>query len=178
MQVALLSGGSCAVIATCLLIVRTPRPPAPTRWCWKPRPALSKAFRTAARPLPAPAWTRSASEWGWALTQGHPACVPLPLPLSLAAWAGWAEEQLGGAPRTHPCSPAPGPPAVQCELLRCCCRLARASSIPPPPLPACSVAGWAQELMGGVSYIDYIRGLAGRLEEEWPGILADLQAIL
>lgn len=40
-----------------------------------------------------------------------------------------------------------------------------------------NVAGWANELMGGVSYIDYIRGLSDRLQSDWPGVLKQLEAI-
>lgn len=40
-----------------------------------------------------------------------------------------------------------------------------------------SVAGWANELMGGVAYLDYIRGLVGRVESDWEGVQADLESI-
>ncbi|KAL4856502.1 Presequence protease 1 [Chlorella vulgaris] len=40
-----------------------------------------------------------------------------------------------------------------------------------------SVAGWASEQMGGVAYLDFIRGLAARVESDWEGVQADLEAI-
>lgn len=33
-----------------------------------------------------------------------------------------------------------------------------------------SVAGWVGEAMGGLSYLEYIRGLAKRVEEDWQGV--------
>jgi hypothetical protein len=40
-----------------------------------------------------------------------------------------------------------------------------------------SVAGWASEAMGGVSYLDFIRGLVARVDSDWEGVQADLEAI-
>lgn len=40
-----------------------------------------------------------------------------------------------------------------------------------------STAGWASEQMGGVSYLDYVRALVGRVESDWAGVQADLEAI-
>lgn len=40
-----------------------------------------------------------------------------------------------------------------------------------------SLAGWASEQMGGISYLDYLRGLAQRVEGDWEGVQADLEAI-
>ncbi|KAF8058036.1 PREP1 [Scenedesmus sp. PABB004] len=40
-----------------------------------------------------------------------------------------------------------------------------------------SVAGWVSESMGGLSYLEYVRGLAKRVEEDWEGVQADLEAI-
>jgi presequence protease len=38
-------------------------------------------------------------------------------------------------------------------------------------------AGWASEQMGGVNYLFFLRELAQRVEEDWPGVLADLEEI-
>jgi len=38
-------------------------------------------------------------------------------------------------------------------------------------------AGWISEQMGGLSYLEYIRGLAKRVEGEWDAVRADLLAI-
>ena len=40
-----------------------------------------------------------------------------------------------------------------------------------------SVAGWAQEVMGGLSYLDFIRDLAVRVDGEWDAVVADLEAV-
>lgn len=40
-----------------------------------------------------------------------------------------------------------------------------------------SVAGWLGEQTGGLSYLEYIRALAKRLESDWEGVQADLEAI-
>ncbi|PSC73335.1 presequence protease chloroplastic mitochondrial-like [Micractinium conductrix] len=40
-----------------------------------------------------------------------------------------------------------------------------------------SVAGWASEQMGGISYLDFIRGLVQRVDADWEGVKADLEAI-
>jgi Zn-dependent M16 (insulinase) family peptidase len=40
-----------------------------------------------------------------------------------------------------------------------------------------SVAGWAGEAMGGLAYLDFIRGLAKRVDADWEGVKADLEAI-
>ena len=45
-----------------------------------------------------------------------------------------------------------------------------------PPTPH-SVAGWVGELQGGISYFEYIRGLVARVDSDWDGIVADLEAI-
>lgn len=44
-------------------------------------------------------------------------------------------------------------------------------------LSCCSVAGWANELMGGVSYIEFIRQLSNRLPSDWSQVLQQLEAI-
>jgi hypothetical protein len=31
--------------------------------------------------------------------------------------------------------------------------------------------------MGGLSYLEFIRGLAKRVESDWAGVMADLEAI-
>jgi Zn-dependent M16 (insulinase) family peptidase len=40
-----------------------------------------------------------------------------------------------------------------------------------------SVAGWAGELMGGIAYLDYVRALVGRVENDWDAVEADLRRI-
>ncbi|GBF88872.1 presequence protease [Raphidocelis subcapitata] len=40
-----------------------------------------------------------------------------------------------------------------------------------------SQAGWVSEAMGGLSYLEYIRGLAKRVESDWEGVQADLESI-
>eukprot|EP00879_Flechtneria_rotunda_P006113 GHRR01006426.1.p1 GENE.GHRR01006426.1~~GHRR01006426.1.p1 ORF type:complete len:1001 (+),score=416.66 GHRR01006426.1:475-3477(+) len=40
-----------------------------------------------------------------------------------------------------------------------------------------SVAGWVGESMGGLSYLDTIRGLAKRVEDDWDSVKADLESI-
>ena len=40
-----------------------------------------------------------------------------------------------------------------------------------------TVAGWMSEQMGGLSYLEYIRGLVKRVESDWDGVKADLEAI-
>jgi len=40
-----------------------------------------------------------------------------------------------------------------------------------------STAGWMSEQMGGLSYLEYIRTLAKRVESDWEGVQADLEAI-
>lgn len=40
-----------------------------------------------------------------------------------------------------------------------------------------SVAGWVSELMGGITYLDFIRGLVNRVDSDWEGVQADLEAI-
>jgi len=40
-----------------------------------------------------------------------------------------------------------------------------------------SLAGWAQEAMGGYAYLESIRVLAGRVDSDWEGVVADLEAI-
>jgi presequence protease len=40
-----------------------------------------------------------------------------------------------------------------------------------------SAAGWASELMGGVSYLDSIRQLVARVDSDWAGVQADLERI-
>jgi len=40
-----------------------------------------------------------------------------------------------------------------------------------------SLAGHVSEAMGGLSYLEYVRGLAKRVEADWPGVHADLEAI-
>eukprot|EP00877_Chromochloris_zofingiensis_P003328 jgi/Chrzof1/12997/Cz07g15220.t1 len=40
-----------------------------------------------------------------------------------------------------------------------------------------SVAGWVSEQMGGLSYLESIRGLAKRVESDWDGVKADLERI-
>ena len=41
----------------------------------------------------------------------------------------------------------------------------------------CSVAGAVSEAMGGVSYLDFIRSLVQRIENDWESVQADLEAI-
>lgn len=38
-----------------------------------------------------------------------------------------------------------------------------------------TVAGWLEELTGGVSYLQAVRGLAERVENDWPSVLDDLR---
>ncbi len=33
-----------------------------------------------------------------------------------------------------------------------------------------STAGWVSEAMGGLSYLEFIRGLAKRVESDWDGV--------
>jgi Zn-dependent M16 (insulinase) family peptidase len=33
-----------------------------------------------------------------------------------------------------------------------------------------SIAGWVGEATGGLSYLEFIRGLAKRVEEDWEGV--------
>ena len=40
-----------------------------------------------------------------------------------------------------------------------------------------SVAGWVSEVMGGISYLDFIRGLVNRVDSDWEGVQADLERI-
>uniref|UniRef100_A0A383WCE6 Peptidase M16C associated domain-containing protein n=1 Tax=Tetradesmus obliquus TaxID=3088 RepID=A0A383WCE6_TETOB len=40
-----------------------------------------------------------------------------------------------------------------------------------------SIAGWVGEATGGLSYLEFIRGLAKRVEEDWEGVQADLESI-
>lgn len=40
-----------------------------------------------------------------------------------------------------------------------------------------STAGWVAEQMGGLSYLEYVRKLASRVESDWDGVVADLEAI-
>eukprot|EP00887_Chlorella_sp_A99_P003900 scaffold11.g3900.t1 len=40
-----------------------------------------------------------------------------------------------------------------------------------------SVAGWANEQMGGLAYLEFIRGLVGRVESDWEGVQVDLERI-
>lgn len=40
-----------------------------------------------------------------------------------------------------------------------------------------STAGWVGEAMGGLSYLEYIRELSKRVESDWEGVAADLEAI-
>ena len=40
-----------------------------------------------------------------------------------------------------------------------------------------SRAGWAQEAMGGLSYLNYIRELVARVDADWEGVKADLESI-
>lgn len=40
-----------------------------------------------------------------------------------------------------------------------------------------SVAGWVSEQMGGIDYLEFIRGLVKRVEEDWEGVQADLERI-
>lgn len=40
-----------------------------------------------------------------------------------------------------------------------------------------SVAGWAQEVMGGLEYLNFIRDLATRVDAEWDRVVADLEAV-
>jgi presequence protease len=40
-----------------------------------------------------------------------------------------------------------------------------------------SVAGWASEATGGLSYLQFIRALVGRMENDWEGVKQDLETI-
>ncbi|MEW5297561.1 MAG: hypothetical protein WDW36_000765 [Sanguina aurantia] len=40
-----------------------------------------------------------------------------------------------------------------------------------------STAGYVSEVMGGLTYLDYIRTLGKRVEEDWEGVTADLETI-
>ncbi|CAI5508537.1 unnamed protein product [Closterium sp. Naga37s-1] len=40
-----------------------------------------------------------------------------------------------------------------------------------------SLAGWANEQMGGYSYLQYLRALEKRVDEDWPGVAASLEQI-
>ena len=40
-----------------------------------------------------------------------------------------------------------------------------------------NIAGWVSEQMGGVSYLEFIRGLVSRVESDWEGVQADLEQI-
>jgi Zn-dependent M16 (insulinase) family peptidase len=40
-----------------------------------------------------------------------------------------------------------------------------------------SEAGWLDEQMGGVSHLYFLRRLSGRIETDWPGVLAELEKI-
>ena len=40
-----------------------------------------------------------------------------------------------------------------------------------------TTAGWLSEQMGGLSYLEYVRTLAKRVEGDWAGVQADLEAI-
>ena len=40
-----------------------------------------------------------------------------------------------------------------------------------------NMAGWVNEQMGGISYLDFIRRLVGRVESDWESVQADLEAI-
>jgi len=37
--------------------------------------------------------------------------------------------------------------------------------------------GWVQEQMSGLAYLEHIRSLAARVDSDWPGVQADLEAI-
>ena len=37
--------------------------------------------------------------------------------------------------------------------------------------------GWVQEQMSGLAYLEHIRSLAARVDADWPGVQADLEAI-
>ncbi|KAK9810180.1 hypothetical protein WJX72_006221 [[Myrmecia] bisecta] len=40
-----------------------------------------------------------------------------------------------------------------------------------------SIAGWVSEQMGGLSYLEFIRGLVQRVDSDWESVKADLEAI-
>lgn len=40
-----------------------------------------------------------------------------------------------------------------------------------------TTADWAAEQMGGVDYLFFLRALIQRLDQDWPGVLADLEAV-
>ncbi len=40
-----------------------------------------------------------------------------------------------------------------------------------------TTADWAAEQMGGIAYLFFLRTLIQRLEQDWPGVLADLEAV-
>jgi hypothetical protein len=71
-------------------------------------------------------------------------------------------------------------PKICALCLPCLCLSPHLAS--PQPAPFLLIARrlskpvpWAQ--MGGLSYLDFIRGLQGRVEADWDGVRADLEAI-
>ncbi len=42
---------------------------------------------------------------------------------------------------------------------------------------ALSGTGWLSDQTGGIGYLTFLRGLVARLENDWPGVLADLEAL-
>lgn len=40
-----------------------------------------------------------------------------------------------------------------------------------------STAGWIGEQMGGLSYLEYIRALAKRVESDWDGVKVGIQLV-
>lgn len=47
----------------------------------------------------------------------------------------------------------------------------------PPSLPQRSIAGWVGEQFSGVTYLDFIRELARRVESDWDAVRGDLESI-
>lgn len=39
------------------------------------------------------------------------------------------------------------------------------------------LSGWAEEQMSGIAYLLFLRGLADKIESDWPGVVADLEAV-
>lgn len=38
-----------------------------------------------------------------------------------------------------------------------------------------STAGWVGEQMGGLAYLEFIRGLVARIDADWDGVVSDMQ---
>ena len=79
--------------------------------------------------------------------------------------------------RLYANTPQPSPPrsdhpSALAKLL--CASPSPTSGCCAPSLPP---SRWVSEQMGGLSYLEFIRGLAKRVESDWAGVMADLEAI-